>query len=221
LEVDSKTCSPRLSARRTNPFVRFQKIGSRTFNYSPQFVMKDILNIVDDDDKIIDQEPREKIHAQGLLHREIHVYFITPNKEVIFQHRAKDKDTFPDLLDATVGGHVEIGDSYEQAAVKETKEETGIEIKVSDLILINKIKKYSEDKSTDKINNVFNSRYAYIYRGDVKDLKIELGKALGFEIWSLNKLAFLTDEDKAKFIPYILYFATTELSNFIEDLKNL
>src|SRR3989344_8976137 len=133
----------------------------------------DILNIVNENDEIVGVAAREEIHKSGLPHREVHVWFYTPNGEVIFQHRAKDKDTFPDLLDATVGGHVEIGDSYEQAAVKETKEETGIEIKVSDLILINKIKKYSEDKSADKINNVFNSRYAYIYRGDVKDLKIE------------------------------------------------
>lgn len=84
--------------------------------------MENILDIVDENDQIIGQATRDKIHRQGLLHREIHVYFITPQQEIIFQHRAKDKETFPDLLDATVGGHVEIGDSYELTAIKETEE---------------------------------------------------------------------------------------------------
>lgn len=181
--------------------------------------MKSILNIVNENDEVIGQETREKIHQDGLLHREVHVYFITPNKEIIFQHRAKDKETYPDLLDATVGGHVEIGDNYEKTALKETLEETGINIKASNLIFINKIKKYSEDKVTNKINNVFNTRYAYIYSGKIEDLKIEPGEALGFEKYSLDKLLSLTDEEKTKFIPFILYLATNELMEFIKELK--
>jgi len=181
--------------------------------------MKHFLNIVNDKDEIIGEETREIIHANGLLHREIHVYFITPNKEIIFQHRAKDKDTFPDLLDATVGGHVEIGSSYEEAAVKETGEETGIVINNSDLIFINKIKKSAKDEKTGKINSVFNSRYLFIYRGDVNDLKIEAGKALGFEVWPIDKLLSASASDKKRFIPYILEFTGTELTEYIKNLK--
>ncbi|MFA4942393.1 MAG: NUDIX domain-containing protein [Patescibacteria group bacterium] len=181
--------------------------------------MKELLNIVDGDDQIIDTEKREIIHRDGLLHREIHVYFITPNKEIIFQHRAPNKDTFPDLLDATVGGHVEIGQSYEETAIKETAEETGVIVNSSDLILINKIKKSGKDKATGKINNVFNCRYAYIYRGDIKDLKIETGKAMGFELWPLDKLLKASINEQNRFIPYIFEFATTELIQFINSQK--
>jgi len=62
------------------------------------------LNIVDEEGNIVGEETRENIHKNGLLHREIHVWLYTPNREIIFQHRAKDKDTYPDLLDASVGG---------------------------------------------------------------------------------------------------------------------
>jgi len=181
--------------------------------------MKSIFNVVNNNDEVIGQETREKIHEHGLLHREIHVYFITPNKEIIFQHRAKDKDTFPDLLDATVGGHVEIGDSYEQTAIKETEKETGIKIKANDLIPVGKIIKSTRDEVTGRTNNTINSTYIYIYGGDIKDLKIESGEALGFEGRPLEKLLQLTDEEKTRFIPYILYFTTTELHDFIKDLK--
>lgn len=182
-------------------------------------VMKESLNIVNENDEIIGVEVRENIHQLGLLHREIHVYFITPNKEIVFQHRAKDKDTYPDLLDATVGGHVEIGDSYEKTAIKEMEEETGLTANVSDLIFLNKTKRRAEDKATGKINNAIRQSYIYIFKGDIKDLKIEEGSALGFELWSIEKLLTISEDDSKKFIPYILEFSKTEVVNFINNLK--
>jgi isopentenyldiphosphate isomerase len=178
--------------------------------------MKSLLNIVNENDEIIGTEEREEIHRRGLLHREIHVYFLTPDKKFIFQHRAPDKDSYPDLLDATVGGHVEIGDSYLETAIKETLEETGLNLKSEDFIFINKTRRHSEDPATGKINNVFGESYAYIFKGDARDLKVETGKAVGFETWAIDKLMDLNDEEKSRFIPYILEFSKTiliELSN--------
>lgn len=181
--------------------------------------MEEFLNIVSEDDEIIGPETRKNIHKEGLLHQEIHVYFITPKKEIIFQHRAKNKDTFPDLLDATVGGHVEIGQTYEETAIKETEEETGVKIDRSNLIFIDKIKNFSRDEATGKINSAFQSKYLYVYFGEVKDLKIEAGKAIGFEAWPIDKLANLTAADRKKFIPHVLDFALGELTEFINNLK--
>lgn len=186
----------------------------RPINY-----MKETLNIVNENDEIIGEETRENIHKNGLLHREIHVYFITPNKEIVFQHRAKDKDTYPDLLDATVGGHVEIGDSYEKTAIKEAEEETGISINASDLIFLSKTKRRSEDKVTGKINHAIGQSYIYIFKGNSNDLKIETGKSLGFELWSIEKLLAIDEINSKKFIPYILEFSRTEVAKFINELN--
>jgi isopentenyl-diphosphate Delta-isomerase len=172
------------------------------------------LNIVDEDDNIIGQESREKIHSEGLLHREIHVYFITPDREVIFQHRAKDKDIYPDLLDATVGGHVDLGDTYQGAAIREIKEETGLNVTMDDLVFLNKTrKKASLDKATGKINNAWRESYIYNFKGELSDLKTEKGKALGFELWSLEKLKDISEEEKKRFIPYVVDFVLDNLIN--------
>lgn len=181
--------------------------------------MPEILNIVDEEDNIIGQEERAKIHAEGLLHREIHVYFVTPNKEIIFQHRAEDKDTFPDLLDATVGGHVEIGDSYEKTAIKKTDEETGVKIEKSDLVLVSKSANSAKDEVSQKINYAFQSEYLYIYNGSLNDLVIEDGKAIGFEAWTIDELLNLSEENKKIFIPYVLNFTLTKLIPLINNLK--
>jgi isopentenyl-diphosphate Delta-isomerase len=178
---------------------------------------KEKLNIVDDNDNIIGIEDRNTIHEKGLLHREVHVYFITSGNEILFQHRANNKETFPGILDATVGGHVEIGDSYEETATKETFEETGVTIKAVDLIPVDKIHKNSKDEVTGKINHAFQQVFIYRFPGKIGDLKIEEGEGVGFESWTIEKILAANDADKLKFIPYIYKFSSTTLIDYIKN----
>lgn len=176
--------------------------------------MKEYFNIVDENDNIIGQESRERIHREGLLHQEIHVYFVTPNQEIIFQRRAKDKDTYPNMLDATTSGHVEIGDSYIDTVVKEVREETGLELNKNDFIFSKKVlDNNKKDNRTGKINSAFSENYIYNFSGKLSDLKIEEGKAIGFELWSFEKIKNLSEEEKSSFISYILSFV---INNIIE-----
>jgi 8-oxo-dGTP pyrophosphatase MutT (NUDIX family) len=175
------------------------------------------LNIVNDNDEIIGVEDRIKIHKEGLLHREINVWFYTPEHELIFQHRAKDKDTYPDLLDATVGGHVDIGDDYLSAAVREVEEETGLEIKAEDLIPLKKLKLKTFDSVTHNVNNSFNMRYAYPFKGNIKDLRIESSKAIGFESYPIEAILNANEEFKKKFLPVVFDPQIMELFEQIKE----
>jgi len=159
----------------------------------------EMLEVTDENDNVVGLETRARIHQNGLLHREIHIWFLTPKSEIIFQHRAKDKDTYPDKLDATVGGHVEPKMSYEKTAVKECKEETGI-----DIVFIKKMRKKSFDEATGLTNNTIRSQYTYLYDGSINDLQIEDGKSQGFVVWKIDDLSHLSETDKNKFIPLIL-----------------
>lgn len=163
-----------------------------------------MLEVIDENDNIVGLETRKKVHEEGLLHREIHIWFLTSKGEIVFQHRAKDKDTYPDKLDATVGGHVDPNMSYEETAVKECKEETGVDIDRDKLVFLTKMKKKTFDKDTNLTNNTIRTQYAYLYDGDVNDLEVEEGKALGFEVWSIDSLSQLNNEDWSRFIPAIL-----------------
>ncbi len=164
----------------------------------------EMLEVVDENDNVVGLETRAKVHQDGLLHREIHIWFLTPKGEIIFQHRAKDKDTYPDKLDATVGGHVEPKMSYEETAIKECKEETGIDIDLSKLLFLRKMRKKSFDEVTKLTNNTIRSQYAYLYNGPISELQVEEGKAEGFEAWKIDDLPNLSEVDKSKFIGLIL-----------------
>lgn len=165
---------------------------------------QEILEIIDENDTVIGLETRSKTHEEGLLHREVYIWFLTPDGKIIFQHRAKDKDTYPDKLDATVGGHVEPNMSYEETAVKECKEETGIDIDFNKLFFLGKLRKKSFDEVTERTNNTIRGEYAYLYEGSISDLQIEVGKSEGFEEWKIDDLFNLSEEDKGKFISLIL-----------------
>lgn len=164
----------------------------------------EMLEVVNDQDEVIGLEERSVIHDKGLLHREVHVWFVTPNREIIFQHRAKDKDTFPDLLDAAAGGHVDPGMSYEETAHKETEEETGVVMDPSKLREIKKWRKLSVDEVMGAKNNTFRINYAYLYEDDIVDLCPEEGKILGFEVWHIDDLRGLSPADASRFIRYIV-----------------
>lgn len=162
------------------------------------------LNILDEQGNIVGEEYRDIIHQKGLLHGEVHVWCLTPNNELIFQHRAKDKDTYPDLLDATAGGHVDLGETYEESALKELSEETGLSASKDELFFLSTELHKSFDEVTKMTNHPRRNVYLLKRKVSLEDLLIENGKALGFESWSLDKLFALDESEKKRFIPTLL-----------------
>lgn len=162
------------------------------------------LNVVDEGGRVIGEETREDVHQRGLLHREVHVWLYTPNGAVIFQRRGKEKDTHPGLLDATVGGHVEIGSDYDRAALQEFEEETGIRAAKDHLVFLRMVRRKTRDDVTGLTNNVIRAVYAYRYDGNVEDLRVEEGRAMGFEAWPRERMFNISDEDRKRLIPSLI-----------------
>lgn len=87
--------------------------------------MTEFLDIVDEEDSVIGKDTRENIHARHEIHRGVHVLVINSKGEVLLQKRSEKKDYYPGYYDSSVGAQVLSGESYEQAAKRETKEELG------------------------------------------------------------------------------------------------
>lgn len=173
--------------------------------------------IVNEQDEVIGEEERKVIHHDGLKHREIHVWLVTPEKEFIFQKRGDHQDTWPGFYDVTVGGHVDTAEeSYQECAERELFEETGINLPIKFIV---KLYKESYDPNTKTQNNAFRSTFATIYEGELEDLKIEDGSGLGFKKFSLQDLENLNEEEKSKFIPRFLSEEYKEIySKILEEL---
>lgn len=160
-----------------------------------------ILEVVDEEGKVIGRERRERIHREGLLHREVHVWLYTPDGDVILQRWARDKDMYPGLLDTSVGGHVEIGADYEESAITEMREEAGIVADPSSLELVTMYPRKLRDESTGNTNNFLRAEYLYRYDGDIAELRVEEGEGTGFEAWPVDRLLDFSEEERRQFIP--------------------
>ncbi|MEX2052200.1 MAG: NUDIX domain-containing protein [Candidatus Paceibacterota bacterium] len=176
-----------------------------------------LLDVVNEDDQIIDSKPRKDVHRLGLLHREIHVWMFDENKNIFFQKRGLHR-TSPGLLDVTIGGHVNVGENYNEAAVREAKEETGISLSASDLVFLKKFR--GTNTTGDPINRINNFiRISYIYKYPIKEGQINKEVGIpggGFQKLSIN---FLQSPDKEYINMFHKFMFNNELPYVLEYLK--
>ena len=100
--------------------------------------MKELLDIVDKNGcptgEVVD---REYAHLNGIWHRTSHLWLMRKKNgavEILLQKRSKDKDSFPGCYDISSAGHIPAGIGYRESALRELKEELGVDADEKDLI---------------------------------------------------------------------------------------
>jgi len=86
----------------------------------------EIFDVVDADDQVTGTSTRAEVHAQGLLHRAVHVFIYNKRGDILLQRRSLLKDAHPGVWDSSVSGHLDSGEDYEPAAIRELEEEMGV-----------------------------------------------------------------------------------------------
>lgn len=82
--------------------------------------------IVDADDRVIGEAPRQEVHGNNLRHRAVHIFVFNRAGELFLQKRSRRKDRHPLLWDSSAAGHVDAGEEYDCAAERELREELGV-----------------------------------------------------------------------------------------------
>ncbi len=115
---------------------------------------------------------KSEVHRDGLWHKTVHIWCINSKGEILLQHRSKEKKNFPDMWDISVAGHISSGESSEQGALREIKEEIGIDISVSDLKYLGTVVQESVLNNETYFDNELNDIYIFKLDNN-KDLKIQ------------------------------------------------
>ena len=89
---------------------------------------EELLDVVDENDRVTGVKTRGEIHAQGLMHRAVHSLVFYSSGELFIQKRSMSKDNNPGLWDSSAAGHVDSGEDYYDCAIRELEEELGIGI---------------------------------------------------------------------------------------------
>lgn len=98
----------------------------------------EILDIVDENGNPTGETvEREKAHAEGIRHRTSHVWIARRREgrvEILLQKRCMTKDSHPGCYDISSAGHIPAGVGFEESAIRELKEELGVDAEPEELI---------------------------------------------------------------------------------------
>ncbi len=83
--------------------------------------------MVDETGQVIGSATRGECHnGSRLLHPVVHLHLFNSKGELYLQRRPLWKDIQPGKWDTAVGGHVDYGETIEEALLREVREEIGI-----------------------------------------------------------------------------------------------
>lgn len=86
----------------------------------------EFFDVVNEQDRPVGRATRREVHARGLMHRAIHVLIFNRRRELFLQKRSALKDMSPLAWDSSCSGHLDAGEDYDQACVRELQEELGL-----------------------------------------------------------------------------------------------
>lgn len=148
--------------------------------------------IVDKNDNVIGSAEKLDVLQKGLIRRIVRIFLFNSKGELFLQWRSKKMETYPETWDQSAGGHVDEGETYLQAAKRETSEELGIHVENFEEIG----KCYLEDDYKGRKIKEFSMVYKIVYDGDISIDNDEVAKGMWF---SLEEVDRLVDESPEKF----------------------
>ncbi len=86
----------------------------------------ELIDVVDDDDRVVEQRPRAEVRRHNLTHRSVYILVFNGAGELFVHRRTTTKDVYPGYYDVAIGGVVGAGEGYGDAAARELREELGI-----------------------------------------------------------------------------------------------
>ena len=135
---------------------------------------------------------KSEAHLKGLYHQTVHIWFYTENKRVLLQKRASVKKVFPNKWDVSVAGHIGAGEKIISTAIRETKEEIGIDIEENELTKIG-IRKDEIVHSNGILDNEFKHIFLCKLNRNLNELTMQPGEVDDLQLFDV---AILKDTTK-------------------------
>ncbi|MGN1267391.1 MAG: NUDIX domain-containing protein [Dorea sp.] len=152
------------------------KLVSASLNGKPMELF-DILN--PDGSKTGIVRERGVAHREGSCHGTVHMWIVRENEksgyDVLLQKRSANKDSNPGCYDISSAGHIEAGDNGLNTAVREMKEELGLDVKPEELqyIGVHPGKYEAEFYGKPFKDNELSSVFLYTRSVEIGELKLQ------------------------------------------------
>lgn len=141
---------------------------------------------------------KDEAHIKGLFHPTVHIWFYTKNRRILLQQRGKNKETFPSFWDVSVAGHVMSGESILDGALREVKEEIGLDINKKNLLQVDVRKNVNIHPNGIK-DREFQHVFICELLADFNDLKIQKEEVDDIALITLDNLKFYAENRNETF----------------------
>lgn len=157
-------------------------------------VPDELLDVVDENNRVIGREERGIIHRTDLWHRGVHIFLFTPDRKLLVQERSLQQLS-PNMLDCSVSEHLKTGESYPEAARRGLREELGIA-----QIPLKQILQFKMNYGPN--DNIISTLYEGIIDGE--KIIIDKNEVARIMYYSLPRLAELSAQNEASFSRWFL-----------------
>ena len=147
---------------------------------------------------------RDKAHRDGIPHRTAHVWVIREEKgriQVLLQKRSANKESFPGMYDTSSAGHIPAGCEPLDSALRELREELGIEAGEGQLCYIGAICNRYEAQFRGKIfrDNEYCSVYLYREPLDAESLHLQAEEVERVDWFDLEQVREEIEHSRERF----------------------
>ncbi len=90
---------------------------------------------------------KDEVHKKNLLHNEVATFLVNEKNEILLERRSKNKKYSPNKW-GLCAGHVDTGETLKSAAIREIKEEVGIDVHENDLIPFGEVEHFIDETNS-------------------------------------------------------------------------
>lgn len=140
---------------------------------------------------------KSEAHKNGWWHNTIHLWLYTKNGEILLQQRSHKKAIYPLLWDVSAAGHIDAGESFETAAIRETQEELSLLLKPEELQQIG-VFKHASSYANDSIHdNEFHQVFIAELKVDINQLSPQEEEVEAIKLVSFDEFRSLLENSKS------------------------
>jgi isopentenyldiphosphate isomerase len=144
---------------------------------------------------------RERAHREGLWHRTVHVWVVTPDNRILLQRRSLTKDVYPGLWDTSAAGHIEAGGTSIPAAIREVGEELGLVVRPDELRVLGTLRQIDDNDETSIHDRELVDIYLVV-RTDISSVRIDNIEVTGIRTIALDDFEQVLASERGCFVDH-------------------
>ncbi|MEE8131583.1 MAG: NUDIX domain-containing protein [Candidatus Paceibacterota bacterium] len=147
-------------------------------------------------------KPRQEVHRDGDWHKAAHVWIINSQNQLLIQKRSSNKDSHPNMWDISSAGHILAGDALITTAIKEAKEELGIDLQEKDFEYLFTLRSQKVLNEGAFINNELDDVYLVKLDLDISKLNIQKEELSEVKFTHFAELEKIINSDDKNFVSH-------------------